>query len=149
MTIDTTFSADGVYAGIPYRVLPDGSIESLFQGRVVVFKTMEQLVSAAAAPSAVQEVIQPVRADNAGPGCGVIIGCTIGIAAFGFFVLVAIEFNKIQNDPRTVSEKLMDNCKKEFGPDEFAVNNCFIHNGIKTLKDVERERLDRAARGIR
>ncbi len=46
------FESDGVYAGIPYRVLPDCSIEAMMPGGLVKFKNMDQLVdSAAGAPA--------------------------------------------------------------------------------------------------
>lgn len=43
-----TFEPDGVYAGIPYRVLSNGSIEAMLHGRIVKFKSMDQLLDVAA-----------------------------------------------------------------------------------------------------
>ena len=41
------FEPDGVYAGIPYRVLPNCSIEAMMPGGLVRFKTLDQLLAAA------------------------------------------------------------------------------------------------------
>ncbi len=48
----TPFESDGVYSGIPYRVLPDHSIEAMMPGGLVRFKNMEQLVASAAGVAA-------------------------------------------------------------------------------------------------
>jgi|GEM_PF-2855002 len=42
----TTFEPEGVYAGIPYRVLPDASIEAMMPGGLVKFKDIDQLMAA-------------------------------------------------------------------------------------------------------
>lgn len=42
------FESDGLYAGIPYRVLPDSLIEAMLPGGLVKFKTMDQLIAASA-----------------------------------------------------------------------------------------------------
>ncbi len=48
------FESDGVYAGIPYRVLPDCAIEAMMPGGLVKFKNMDHLVaSASSAPAAI------------------------------------------------------------------------------------------------
>ena len=39
------FEADGVYNGIPYRVLPDCSIEAMMPAGLVKFKDMDQLIA--------------------------------------------------------------------------------------------------------
>ena len=50
------FKSDGVYAGIPYRILPDSSIEAMLSGRLVKFKTMSQFLAASVnAPSTANE----------------------------------------------------------------------------------------------
>ena len=41
----TPFEPDGVYNSIPYRVLPDCSIEAMMPGGLVKFKDMDQLVA--------------------------------------------------------------------------------------------------------
>jgi hypothetical protein len=41
----TPFEADGVYNGVPYRVLPDCSIEAMMPAGVVKFKDMDQLIA--------------------------------------------------------------------------------------------------------
>ncbi len=41
------FVPDGVYGGIPYRVLSSGSIDAMMPGGVVRFRNVEQLVAAA------------------------------------------------------------------------------------------------------
>ncbi|MGA9082967.1 MAG: hypothetical protein WB390_10975 [Pseudolabrys sp.] len=41
----TPFEPDGVYNSIPYRVLPDCSIEAMMPGGLVKFKNMDQLVA--------------------------------------------------------------------------------------------------------
>jgi hypothetical protein len=41
------FSPDGVYCGIPYRVLPSGSIDAMMPGGKVRFRNMDQLLAAA------------------------------------------------------------------------------------------------------
>ena len=45
----TAFESDGVYAGIPYRVHPDTSIEAIMLGGLIKFKNMDQFLAAAAA----------------------------------------------------------------------------------------------------
>src|ERR1041385_4195268 len=39
------FEADGVYNGVPYRVLPDCSIEAMLPGGLVKFRDMDQLIA--------------------------------------------------------------------------------------------------------
>ena len=41
----TPFEPDGVYNSVPYRVLPDCSIEAMMPGGLVKFKDMEQLIA--------------------------------------------------------------------------------------------------------
>lgn len=41
----TPFEPDGVYTGIPYRVLPDASIETMMPGGLVKFKNIDQLLA--------------------------------------------------------------------------------------------------------
>jgi hypothetical protein len=41
----TPFEPDGVYNSIPYRVLPDSSIEAMMPGGLVKFKNMDQFVA--------------------------------------------------------------------------------------------------------
>ena len=48
----TPFEPDGVYNSIPYRVLPDHSLEAMMPGGLVRFKNMEQLVASAASVAA-------------------------------------------------------------------------------------------------
>ena len=48
----TPFKPDGVYNSIPYRVLPDRSIEAMMPGGLVRFKDMDQLAEAAVATPA-------------------------------------------------------------------------------------------------
>ena len=43
----TAFESDGVYAGIPYRVHPDASIEAMMLGGLIKFKNMDQFLAAA------------------------------------------------------------------------------------------------------
>lgn len=45
----TPFEPDGVYNSIPYRVLPDCSIEAMMPGGRVKFKDMEQLIASSGA----------------------------------------------------------------------------------------------------
>lgn len=40
------FEADGVFAGIPYRALDDGSIEAMMQGSTVRFRDIESFTKA-------------------------------------------------------------------------------------------------------
>jgi hypothetical protein len=47
----TTFESDGVYAGIPYRVHPDASIEAIMLGGLIKFNNMDQFLAAAAEKS--------------------------------------------------------------------------------------------------
>ena len=53
----TPFEPDGVYNSIPYRVLPDHSLEAMMPGGLVKFKNMEQLVASAADIAANTNVI--------------------------------------------------------------------------------------------
>lgn len=49
VTIDRTprpFEADGVYAGVPYRVADDGSIHAVMQGSTVRFRDFEKFTGA-------------------------------------------------------------------------------------------------------
>ena len=41
------FEPDGVFAGIPYRALPDGTIEAMMPGGLVKFKDVDQIVAVA------------------------------------------------------------------------------------------------------
>jgi uncharacterized membrane protein YhdT len=41
---DPTFEPEGIYAGIPYRVVPGGQIEAIMQGRVVRFSSFEKFM---------------------------------------------------------------------------------------------------------
>ena len=47
----TTFESDGVYAGIPYRVHADASIEAIMLGGLIKFNNMDQFLAAAAEKS--------------------------------------------------------------------------------------------------
>lgn len=42
----TPFEPEGSYSGIPYRVLPDGSIDAMLPGGLVRFKDIDQLLAA-------------------------------------------------------------------------------------------------------
>ncbi len=46
----TSFEPDGVYAGIPYRVLADNSIEAMLPGGLVKFKNLDQLLASVNGP---------------------------------------------------------------------------------------------------
>ena len=48
----TPFEPDGVYNSIPYRVLPDRSIEAMMPGGLLRFKTMDQFVVSSASVDA-------------------------------------------------------------------------------------------------
>jgi hypothetical protein len=50
------FEPDGVYTGIPYRVLADASIEAMLPGGLVKFKNLDQLLAAVDGAQAVQIV---------------------------------------------------------------------------------------------
>ncbi|MDP1866964.1 MAG: hypothetical protein Q8L13_11575 [Bradyrhizobium sp.] len=55
VTIDRTpkpFEPDGVYAGIPYRVVDGGGVDAVMQGTVVRFTTLEKFTAAVGDPSA-------------------------------------------------------------------------------------------------
>src|SRR5262249_23584073 len=41
------FQPDGVYAGIPYKVLEAGVVDAMMQGGLVRFRSMDQFVAAA------------------------------------------------------------------------------------------------------
>lgn len=43
------FEPDGVYAGIPYKVLPDAAVHALMSGTFVRFRTWEEFQAAATA----------------------------------------------------------------------------------------------------
>jgi len=53
----TPFESDGVYAGIPYRVLPDSSIEAMLPGGLVKFKNMDQFLAASANAQAMRSIM--------------------------------------------------------------------------------------------
>ncbi len=63
------FKSDSAYAGIPYRVLKDASVEALMpNGEVVNFKTVEQFLAAANENPAKFNVARPTAlADAGGP----------------------------------------------------------------------------------
>lgn len=42
------FEPDGVYAGVPYKVNPDGSIHAIMQGATVKFRDFDKFVGALA-----------------------------------------------------------------------------------------------------
>ena len=42
----TPFEPEGVYSSIPYRVLPDSSIEAMMPGGLVKFKNMDLFLAA-------------------------------------------------------------------------------------------------------
>jgi hypothetical protein len=49
VTVDRTprlFEPDGVYAGIPYRVAADGSIDAIMQGATVRFRDLDKFTGA-------------------------------------------------------------------------------------------------------
>jgi hypothetical protein len=49
VTIDRTprpFEPDGVYAGVPYRVVDDGSIDAIMQGSMVRFRNFDKFTGA-------------------------------------------------------------------------------------------------------
>jgi hypothetical protein len=53
VTVDRTprpFEPDGVYAGIPYRVASDGSIDAIMQGAVVRFRDFERFTGSVDLP---------------------------------------------------------------------------------------------------
>jgi hypothetical protein len=56
----TLFESDGVYAGIPYRVLPDASIEAMMPGGLVKFKNMYHLLASANGLLAKSNVTRPI-----------------------------------------------------------------------------------------
>ncbi len=50
------FEPDGVYAGIPYRVHPDASVEAMLPGGLVKFKNLDQLLATVEGTPAIQIV---------------------------------------------------------------------------------------------
>ena len=52
----TAFDSDGVYSGIPYRVLPDSSIEAMLPAGLVKFKNIDQFMAAAVNSSDASEL---------------------------------------------------------------------------------------------
>ena len=56
----TPFESDGAYAGIPYRVLPDASIEALLPGGLVKFKNIDQFLASANAVPADTNLTRPI-----------------------------------------------------------------------------------------
>ncbi|HEY5504619.1 MAG TPA: hypothetical protein VIK28_05625, partial [Sedimentisphaerales bacterium] len=49
VTVDRTpgpFEPDGVYAGVPYRVAADGSIDAIMQGAMVRFRDFDKFTGA-------------------------------------------------------------------------------------------------------
>jgi hypothetical protein len=52
VSVDRTpqpFEPDGVYAGIPYRVAPDGSIDAIMQGAMVRFRDFDKFTGSVGA----------------------------------------------------------------------------------------------------
>ena len=60
----TPFEQDGVYAGIPYRVLPDSSIEAMMPSGLVKFRSMDQLVASATGDAAIANARQSTMPDD-------------------------------------------------------------------------------------
>lgn len=52
MSNPTVFEPDGVYAGIPYKVLDGNRIDAMISGALVRFKSMEQFIAAATGQTA-------------------------------------------------------------------------------------------------
>src|SRR5215831_19686391 len=50
------FEPDGVYCSIPYRVLPDSSIEAMMPGGLVKFKNMELFLASSGSATAATNV---------------------------------------------------------------------------------------------
>ncbi|HTQ83407.1 MAG TPA: hypothetical protein VMI47_09080 [Pseudolabrys sp.] len=66
----TPFEPDGVYAGIPYRVLPDNSIEAMLPGGLVKFKDMRHLLASAGDGRANVDAGRPAPSNDLLPGTG-------------------------------------------------------------------------------
>lgn len=54
------FKPDGLYAGIPYRVLPDATIEVMMPSGLVKFKNLDQLLAWANGTLARPNVTRPI-----------------------------------------------------------------------------------------
>ena len=55
-----SFESEGAYAGIPYRVLPDASIEALLPGGLVKFKNIDQFLASANGASTKANLTRPI-----------------------------------------------------------------------------------------
>jgi hypothetical protein len=149
MMQDGKFEAQGVYAGIPYRVLSNGTIDAMMAGGLVNFSTMEQLV-AAASGSHVPHQTEPddqyldAHREDLGPlsrkrmSNSQIVGWFIVAPIAGLIGLIVV--SAILNpDTRDTNTRLMDQCKEQFGPNQEAIDSCFIRLGLKYLSDLERK----------
>jgi hypothetical protein len=156
---EVKFEAQGVYAGIPYRVLSNGTIDAMMGGGVVNFSTMEQLIAAASGSHVPlqNEPYDPhldAHREDLGPlsrkrmSNSQIVGWFIVAPIAGLIGLIVV--SAILNpDTRDTNTRLMDQCKEQFKPNQEAVDSCFIRLGLKFLSDLEKEKLERAYRGIK
>ena len=55
-----SFESEGAYAGIPYRVLPDASIEALLPSGLVKFKNIDQFLASANGASTKANLTRPI-----------------------------------------------------------------------------------------
>jgi hypothetical protein len=103
------FQPEAIYAGIPYRVLPDGRIEALLHGAPVLFTNMDQMTAAAqnenwvAPPPATFR--KKMTTKKAGWG-QLIIGTSIAALIVWVFYLAQ---NNYPIDPTTVPRGTADN----------------------------------------
>ena len=169
--MQTAFEPDGVYAGIPYKVLNTGQIDAMMAGGLVRFKTMEQMIAAVSGgniraanfvssgatdasissltergvvKSAVDPVTPPpVLVAKSSRGKKIILWVILTpIIGFLLLFFLAIQSEK---PPKSAAERILEACEKEFGArGEIAVNDCTVSLALKTLSKAELERWERA-----
>ena len=75
------FEPDGVYAGIPYRVLPDASVEVMMPGGLVKFKNVDQLLAVVNAAPAITVTTQSIMPRAALSNLDASNGCVSALTA--------------------------------------------------------------------
>jgi hypothetical protein len=130
-----SFEPTGVYSRIPYRTLPDGSVEAMFSGGMVTFLDLDQFKASLSKPSEAP----PPPPNNLGR-----IFLIVGGVTFAFFFLLFIAVPH-----RTLMEKIESECRTTFPYDEDGYTNCRLNLMTRYLLDAKKEQSDRMYNAIK
>lgn len=157
---DNAFRADGVFAGVPYRVVDSGAIEAIMAGRLVQFRSMEQFlevgrrIESAEQPSPSQDA-ETLASAAAPTPVGMSKGAKVALWVVGVplalfaAVLVLAKIDEA-GKPKDAWSRIEQSCQREFGPrGQFAVDDCKINLGLGSIREAQSDALDRARRGAR